>query len=162
MVHRLVPRADELLHGPYDTPSEPDWVSGACMLARRDALERIGGLDSGFFLYSEDTDLCRRIRDLGLVIRFEPGATAVHVGGASAPREELLAILARSRVRYARLHASPASARLQVAAIALGEATHAAVRADRGYRRGHIAALRSVLRREGAGPVLATPRPERG
>ena len=150
LLHRLWPRADELLHGDDDRPSEPDWVSGACMLVRRDVLERIGGLDEGFFLYSEDTDLCRRIRDLGLTIRYEPAATARHAGGASAPREALLPALARSRVRYARLHAGRVSAALQVVGIAVGEAVHALVRVGRGATRGHLAALVAALRAEDA------------
>jgi GT2 family glycosyltransferase len=150
LLHRVWPRADELLHGGDDRPSEPDWVSGACMLVRRDVLEQLGGLDEGFFLYSEDTDLCRRIRDLGLTIRYEPAATARHVGGASAPRERLLPALARSRVRYARLHAGPVTAALHVAGIAVGEAVHAVVRGGRGHARGHLSALAAVLRAEDA------------
>ena len=162
MLHRLLPRTDELLHGGDDLASDPDWVSGSCMLVRRDVLERIGGLDEGFFLYSEDTDLCRRIRDAGLAIRYEPRATATHAGGASAPRQDLLPALARSRVRYARLHASRASAALQIAAIAVGEATHAVARAGRGYARGHLAALVAVLRAEDAARGLGPPRTDPG
>ena len=43
-------------------PGSPDWVSGACILVRRSALEQLGGLDDGFFMYCEDIDLCRRLR----------------------------------------------------------------------------------------------------
>ena len=60
------------------------------MLVRRDALEQLGGLDEGFFLYCEDMDLCRRLRDAGYDVRYEPAAVAIHEGGASAPRASLL------------------------------------------------------------------------
>jgi GT2 family glycosyltransferase len=148
-LHRLIARTDEMVKGEarYAQPAEPDWVSGACMLARRDALERIGGMDEGFFLYSEDTDVCKALRDVGYTIRYEPAATARHRGGASAPRAALLPVLARSRARYALKHASGLSAMLQILGIAVGEATHVLARMTRtGYARGHGAALLEVLR----------------
>ena len=80
------------------------------MLVRRDAFEAVGGFDEGFFLYCEDTDLCRRLRDAGHAVRFEPAAEARHVGGASSGAGETQAIAARSRVLYARKHHGPAGA----------------------------------------------------
>ena len=62
-------------------------------------------IDEGFFLYSEDTDVCAEVRKIGLTVRYAPEATAWHTGGLSAPRNELLAILAESRVRYVHKHA---------------------------------------------------------
>ena len=68
-LHRVFPSAtwaDELVRdSAYAPPWNPDWVSGACILVRREALEQIGGLDEGFFLYCEDIDLCRRLRTEG-------------------------------------------------------------------------------------------------
>lgn len=61
-----------------------DWVSGACMLARRDALQRVKGFDEGYFLYWEDADLCRRLRAEGYHVRYVPAATAVHRVGQSS------------------------------------------------------------------------------
>lgn len=61
-----------------------DWVSGACMLARRDRLLAIGGFDERYFLYWEDADLCRRLRAQGSVIRYLPSASVQHVGGESS------------------------------------------------------------------------------
>jgi hypothetical protein len=61
-----------------------DWVSGACMLARREALQQVGGFDERYFLYWEDADLCRRLRGRGYQIRYAPQATAVHQVGQSS------------------------------------------------------------------------------
>src|SRR3954451_22100965 len=88
-LHRLFPLAewtDELVRDPaaYESPSAPDWVSGACMLVRRSAFEAIGGWDERFFLYCEDTDLCVRLQAAGHAVRFVPAATVWHVGGASS------------------------------------------------------------------------------
>jgi GT2 family glycosyltransferase len=61
-----------------------DWVSGACMLVRRDAFVRVGGFDERYFMYWEDADLCRRLRGRGHTIRFVPAASAVHRVGQSS------------------------------------------------------------------------------
>ena len=63
--------------------SFPDWVSGACLLIRRGALERVGLLDERYFLYTEDVDLCAAVRAQGGVVRFSPEAEVVHERGAS-------------------------------------------------------------------------------
>lgn len=150
-LQRLWPRAtwaDEVIRDPavYGRPSRPEWVSGACLMVRRTVLERLGGLDEGFFLYCEDKDLCRRIRNLHLEVAYEPTALCVHVGGASAPRAGLLAILAQSRVRYARLHDEPLVALLQRVGIGLGCLTHALLgRGGMSARRGHLRALVTVI-----------------
>ncbi len=150
-LHRLFPHAhwtDEVIRDPsaYAGPGSAEWVSGACMLVRRDVLERIGGFDDTFFLYSEDIDLCKRVHDLGLDVRFEPSATAVHEGGASAPRTDLLAVLAASRVIYARKHRSPAFALAERLGVALGALTHVLVsRGGAPARRGQLRALRRAL-----------------
>jgi GT2 family glycosyltransferase len=146
-LHRLFPRSpwsDELVRDDpaYEQTASPDWVSGACLLVRRTVLEELGGFDDGFFLYCEDLDLCRRIRDGGRSIRFVPEAVTVHEGGASMPRTELLPVLAESRVRYARKHESSAVALAERLGIGLGAATHAvATRGGRPARVGHLRAL---------------------
>lgn len=61
-----------------------DWVSGACMLVRRDAFLAAGGFDERYFLYWEDADLCRRLRANGYDVRYVPGAVAVHRVGRSS------------------------------------------------------------------------------
>ncbi len=66
------------------TPMGVDWISGACMVVRRKTIEHIGGFDERFFLYWEDTDLCRRIKDAGWEVIYLPGAKVIHIGGKSS------------------------------------------------------------------------------
>jgi N-acetylglucosaminyl-diphospho-decaprenol L-rhamnosyltransferase len=152
-LHRVFPSApwtDELVREPvaYESAGAPDWVSGACVMVRRDVLEEIGGFDEGFFLYCEDIDLCRRISGAGHTLMYTPEATVRHVGGASAPRAGLLPVLAASRIRYARKHRSRAYAFLERAGIALGSLSHLVVSSGGGAaRRGHASALRLALSR---------------
>jgi N-acetylglucosaminyl-diphospho-decaprenol L-rhamnosyltransferase len=148
-VHRLAPRLDELVRErhAYEQAWSPEWVSGACVLLRRAALDEVGGLDEGFFLYREDMDLCRRLRDAGWDIRYEPGAVCAHVGGASAPRASLFPVLAASRIRYARKHARRAAQALERAGVAAEALTHAVAGRGRDARRGHARALLLVASR---------------
>ena len=67
-----------------DTSTVVQWLSGACMLAQREALSAVHGFDSRYFLYWEDADLCRRLRQHGYEVRYVPGATAVHRVGHSS------------------------------------------------------------------------------
>jgi GT2 family glycosyltransferase len=60
-----------------------DWVSGACLLVRRDAAEAAGLLDERYFLYTEDVDFCAAIRARGDRILFTPAADIVHLRGRS-------------------------------------------------------------------------------
>jgi N-acetylglucosaminyl-diphospho-decaprenol L-rhamnosyltransferase len=153
LLHRVVPALDELVRDPraYDIAGTPEWVSGACMLVRRTALEALGGLDEDFFLYCEDTDLCRRLRLAGGDVRYEPRSCAQHVGGVSGSRSALRPVLASSRARYARKWRRRPAAALEIAAIAVGEIVHAIATANRRERRrGHIAALRALARGAGA------------
>jgi GT2 family glycosyltransferase len=61
----------------------PDWVSGACLLIRREVLEAVGLLDERYFLYTEDVDLCAAVRARGHTILFAPQASIVHLRGRS-------------------------------------------------------------------------------
>jgi GT2 family glycosyltransferase len=150
-LHRLWPLAewtDELVRDPaaYERAGTAEWVSGACMLVRREAYEAIGGFDEGMFLYCEDTDLCLRLWQAGHTVRFEPAALVRHVGGASSGAGETQAIAARSRVYFARKHRGRTAARLEAAGVALDEALRALAAVTRpAARRGHLAALRSVV-----------------
>ena len=66
------------------TTMEVDWVSGACMVIRREAMQAVGGFDERFFLYWEDADLCRRIWDAGWKVVYFTGAKVIHSVGKSS------------------------------------------------------------------------------
>lgn len=69
------------------SPLEVDWVSGACMIVRRKAIEQVGYLDERFFMYWEDADWCRRMKERGWKVIYFPRASVVHyVGGSSDSR----------------------------------------------------------------------------
>lgn len=82
-------RLGALLRGPVDNylmrdwdhreMRTVDWAVGACLLLRRAALDEVGPLDERFFLYCEDTDLCRRMQLAGWKVYYEPAATVAHV-----------------------------------------------------------------------------------
>jgi GT2 family glycosyltransferase len=86
-----------------------DWVSGACMLARRTALDQVGGFDERYFLYWEDADLCRRLRQAGWHVRYVPGASVRHHVGQSSRTAPGLANreFHRSAYRYYVTHVVP-------------------------------------------------------
>jgi N-acetylglucosaminyl-diphospho-decaprenol L-rhamnosyltransferase len=54
------------------------WVTGCCLLLRRECMQDLGGLDQRFFLYYEDIDLCRRARDRGWTVGYEPSLRVTH------------------------------------------------------------------------------------
>jgi N-acetylglucosaminyl-diphospho-decaprenol L-rhamnosyltransferase len=60
-----------------------DWISGACLLVRRSALEQVGGLDERIFMYFEDNDLCLRLRRAGWQVVYNPLVKITHMGGSS-------------------------------------------------------------------------------
>jgi len=64
-------------------PQQVDWVSGACLMARREAVQQVGGLDENMFMYFEDNDWCRRMRLAGWQVWYNPSAEVIHIGGAS-------------------------------------------------------------------------------
>ena len=67
----------------HDRVQEAEFVMGACMLVRREAVEQVGPLDESFFLFSEEVDWCWRFRQAGWKVLFYPGAEVMHVLGAS-------------------------------------------------------------------------------
>lgn len=80
---------------------ERSWLSGACLLIRRDDWNAIGGFDERFFMYTEDVDLCRSLIRRGRTIRFVPDVEVRHLRGRSASRNPETERLRRlSQVAY--------------------------------------------------------------
>jgi N-acetylglucosaminyl-diphospho-decaprenol L-rhamnosyltransferase len=65
------------------TERSVEWVSGSCVLLRREALDEVGLFDEGYFMYVEDVDLCTRLRRAGWDVRFSPELEVLHIGGVS-------------------------------------------------------------------------------
>ena len=76
---------------------EVDWVSGACLLHRREVVEDIGGLDERFFMYCEDVDFCLRARQAGWRVLYHPGMQVLHHIAGSSRRSPSLMMLERHR-----------------------------------------------------------------
>ena len=96
----------------HESVREVEFVVGAVLLIRRDALDEVGLFDPSFFMFNEEVDLCYRMLDAGRHVVFFPRADFVHVGGASTGavwpamyREQL-----RSHLRFLLKHHGPAYA----------------------------------------------------
>jgi len=110
-------------------PTVVDWVSGACMVVRRGALERILPLDERFFLYFEDADLCRRAREAGHPVFYLPGVEVIHqTGGSSRSKPRAIWLLHKSAFLYHRKHGPHGPLNLYSAAVLLGLAARALVK----------------------------------
>jgi hypothetical protein len=96
-----------------ETIREVDWAHSAAMLVRREAGAQVGWLDPSFFVYSDEVDFCKRLRDAGWSVLYVPAAEAVHheqlATGAGAERR--IVEFARNRDRYVRKHHGAATAR---------------------------------------------------
>ncbi len=66
-----------------DEPTVVDWLPGASMMVRRQLVEAIGGMDEEYFLYYEETDYCRRIKEAGYTVNYVPASRVMHIAGGS-------------------------------------------------------------------------------
>jgi N-acetylglucosaminyl-diphospho-decaprenol L-rhamnosyltransferase len=100
------PQNGRYLEAEYERPHPVEHLLGACLLIRRAAIEQVGLLDEGFFMYFEETDLCYRMQAAGWQNWYTPSATAVHVGAHSTSRdpERMSAIFFQSQARFWRKH----------------------------------------------------------
>jgi N-acetylglucosaminyl-diphospho-decaprenol L-rhamnosyltransferase len=85
-----------------DDVADAGWISGSCFLARREALEELGGFDEAYFMYNEDMDLCWRAHQAGWGVGFTGAASVTHVQGASTARHPYQMMMAhhRSALRF--------------------------------------------------------------
>ena len=91
-LRKLAPRARALnaFYGAgfdHRAPLAAEFLMGAVLLVRRDAVDEVGGFDERFFMFSEEVDLCHRMRAADWTVEFCPDAEFVHVGGASTRLE---------------------------------------------------------------------------
>ena len=91
---------------PDDEVQDVDWVTGACLLARREIVEQVGLLDEGFFMYSEELDWCRRMKAQRWKVVYLPTAKVIHHGGQSSEQVKSFQHIQfqRSKIRYFRKH----------------------------------------------------------
>jgi N-acetylglucosaminyl-diphospho-decaprenol L-rhamnosyltransferase len=98
-----------------ERPVEVDWLLGACLFVRRSAMDQVGLLDEGFFLYVEDIDWCLRMHKAGWKVYWAPDAEIVHHHLAVSDRRLFSWhswIHLRSMFRYFRKHLAPPLLRL--------------------------------------------------
>jgi len=135
----------------YDREVTCDWTAGSFMLARREAIESAGFMDERFFMYSEETDFCRRIKSAGWEIRHLPDMTILHYGAKVGVDPRIESLSAHSRMLYARKHFSRMHRALYFGAVVLRHSLRYLF--ARGGELGtcrriaHGAALRTLLRR---------------
>lgn len=111
------------------------WVQSAAMLVRRDAAAEVGWMDPAFFVYSDETDFCKRLRDAGWEILYVPGASAVHheqlTNDRSAGAVRRAVEFHRNRDLYMRKHHGPVAAAAVRALTALNYSVRAGIAAVR-------------------------------
>ena len=138
-----------LLLSKQDRAQRVDWVVGACMLLRMEALQDVGPFDDGYFMYSEELDWCMRAHRKGWAVWFEPAAVATHRLGGSSRLNELPMLVEsyRSMYRFYAKYYPPAwtaAARLVTRAAMLARALVLVFRRSRSRER--LAAYREIAR----------------
>jgi GT2 family glycosyltransferase len=126
--------------GRYDLPGPVDWATGAVLVVAAEADAALGDWDERFFLFSEETDYCRRLRAGGRAVRYVPEALVTHRGGGSGTGPALTALNEVNRVRYFRKYHGP----LPTAVFRIGVLLGLLIRVR---RPGSRAALRALVSR---------------
>jgi GT2 family glycosyltransferase len=107
---------------PYEREGAVQWATGAALIVSAEADAAVGAWDDArFFLYSEETDYCRRLREVGYTIHYVPDATVVHRGGGSGISPDLVALNEVNRIRYFRKYHSRLASAVFRAAVILTE-----------------------------------------
>jgi N-acetylglucosaminyl-diphospho-decaprenol L-rhamnosyltransferase len=116
----------ELDPAAYDRETACDWTSGSFMLARREAIESAGYLDERYFMYSDETDLCRRVKTAGWEVRHLPSMTILHHDGKAGVKPSIVSLGAWTRLAYARKHFSPVHRAAYAGSVILGHSLRSA------------------------------------
>jgi N-acetylglucosaminyl-diphospho-decaprenol L-rhamnosyltransferase len=159
-LRKLAPRS-RLLNSFYgagfehDSVREADFLYGACMLVRREAVDSVGLVDEDFFLFSEETDWCYRFTRAGWKVLFTPDAEAVHVGGASHGGR-MFAENARSQLRFLAKHRGLREAERARRLLLVGVRLRAVL--FRGERRRTYQEAARLLSSGSAAALIARPR----
>ncbi len=135
----------------HDTVRAVDWISGACLMLRREAIRDVGVLDEDYFMYGEELDWCFRARQRGWLIYYMPEVRVTHFGGRSTALDApgMFVHSYRSWLRFYRKFYSPAAVAGLRLVIALRMATRALKLLLAGppdARANHLKACWAVLR----------------
>ena len=124
----------------YQHGGDVEWVTGAILMISARVRQHLGEWDESFFLYSEEVDYLRRVREAGFSVRYVANAKAVHIGGAYQNNPRLSALMTSNRIRYFRRnHGAIGTLAFRLSIIAAS-----IIRAPLG--RGHRASLFAALR----------------
>lgn len=123
----------------YDHPGRVAWATASALLITPRARRAVGRWDESYFLYSEEVDYQRRVRQAGFDIVFVPQSEVMHIGGEYRANPRLYALLTTNRIRYFRRHHGLLATMLFRLGVAAGEA----LRSGRGpaHRRALACAL---------------------
>ncbi|MGH2853448.1 MAG: glycosyltransferase family 2 protein [Solirubrobacteraceae bacterium] len=139
-------REEEPQSARYREVAPADWLVGAFLIARAEALAQVGPLDERFFLFSEETDWCFRFHRAGWRVVHLPTMTVTHHTG-HAPGPDLSAQQSYAKILFARKHYGRVRASTMRAALALRHALRAALATVAGRSRPQWAARAAVERR---------------
>jgi GT2 family glycosyltransferase len=139
----------ELDPGAYEREFSCDWTSGSFMLARREALESAGYFDERFFMYSDETDLCRRFKLAGWEVRHLPQMTILHHDKKAGVKPHIEMLSGLTRMMYARKYFSPAHRVLYRGAVMLRLVLRAAYAGS-----GELGAQKRAASREACAAML--------
>lgn len=88
----------------YDFVCSVDWLGSACLMVRRSALDEVGLLDEGYFIYGDEADLQYRLKKAGWDIYYLPHATTIHFGGRSMDRWKRRKMVYRGKILFYKKH----------------------------------------------------------
>ena len=106
----------------YEHPVPVQWATASALLISPRARRMVGDWDESYFLYSEEVDYQRRIREAGLAIVYVPQSRVMHIGGEYRANPRLYALLTSNRIRYFRRNHNALSTGFFRLGIAIGEA----------------------------------------